>query len=110
MASSDPTHDFGTDGSERRARISGDTLAALAAMASGLAAQPTAALAIVLGYVAGSDAARSTPGRLAALADELDRRGEYRSTLAALDPDLGRRVDLLVVADRGQRWRLTGRR
>lgn len=107
MATSDPTHDFGTDGAARSVRIDA---AALALAASGLAGQPVTSLALVLGYVAGSDAARSTPGRLAAIADELDRRGVYRSTLAALDPDLGRRVDLLVVADRGQRWRLTGRR
>jgi hypothetical protein len=110
MASSDPTHDFGTDGAARSVRVSADAVAMLAAMASGLAAQPSTSLALVLGYVAGSDAARSTPGRLSAIADELERRGEYRPTLAALDVDLGRRIDLLVVADRGQRWRLTGRR
>lgn len=110
MASSDPTHDFGTDGAARRMRVSAEAYGTLAAMASGLGAQPTASLALVLGFVAGSDAARSTPGRLAAVADELERRGEYRPTLAALDPDLGQRIDLLVVADRGQRWRLTGRR
>lgn len=75
-----------------------------------LAMMPATAIAIVLGYVAASDAARSTPGRLAALADELSRRGVYRDTLAALDPDLARRVDLLVIADRGQRWAARGRR
>jgi hypothetical protein len=114
MASySDPEHfarEGHTDGTDRRMHVSRAAVAALGAMAAGLADQPTASLALVLGYVAGSDAARSTPGRLAALADELDRRGAYRPTLAALDPDLARRVDLLVVADRGQRWRLTGRR
>jgi hypothetical protein len=110
MGSSDPTHNFGTDGSARRMHVSGEAVAALVAVASGLASQPSTSLALVLGFVAGSDAARSTPGRLSAIADELNRRGEYRSTLAALDTDLGRRIDLLVVADRGQRWRLTGRR
>jgi hypothetical protein len=95
-----------TDGADRRVQIDASAVAAIA----GLPAQPTASLALVLGFVAGSDAARSTPGRLSAIAQELDRRGEYRPTLAALDPDLARRIDLLVVADRGQRWHLTGRR
>lgn len=75
-----------------------------------LAMMPVGAIALVLGFVAGSDDARSTPGRVAALCDELARRGVYRDILAALDPTLAQRIDLLYTADRGQRWRLTGRR
>lgn len=109
MATSDPAHDFGMTGAARRVRVTAYPDGPPAPV-NPLADQPIASLALVLGYVAGSDAARSTPGRLAAIADELDRRGVYRSMLAALDLDLGRQIDLLVVADRGQRWRLTGRR
>lgn len=110
MASSDPSHDFGSTGAERGVRVSAESIATVAALAAGIAAQPDTSIALVLGFVAGSNDARSTPGRVAALCDELHRRGLYATTLAALDLELAQRIELLYRADRGQRWRTTGRR
>lgn len=107
MGTSNPDHDFGSIGAGRAVRVTAYSGVVAAAQ---LADQPSASLALVLGFVAGSDAARTTPGRIAALCDELSRRGEYRAILDALDAGLARRIDMLYAVDRGQRWAATGRR
>lgn len=78
--------------------------------ATSLAVMPVGAIALVLGYVAGSAQARRTPGRVCTLVDELRRRGVYPDILAALDPELAQRINLLYTADRGQVWHGSGRR
>lgn len=75
-----------------------------------LTAMPVGSVALVLGYLAGNTAARRTPGRVCALVDELKRRGVYADVLAALDPELAQRINLLYIADRGQVWKNGGRR
>lgn len=107
MANTNPEH-FADhrDGSERRVRVSPELMAAV----NPLTALPAASIALVLGYVAGSDSARRTPGRVAALVDELQRRGVYADVIAAIDADLATRINLLYAADRGQRWAATGQR
>lgn len=75
-----------------------------------LTAMPVGSVALVLGYVAASHQARRTPGRICALVDELKRRGVYADVLAALDPELAQRINLLYIADRGQVWKNGGRR
>lgn len=107
MATSDPTHDFGSTGAARAVRVRAYSDVVTDAR---LAAMPTGSLALVLGFVAGSDDARSTPGRICALCDELIRRGVYAEILSALDPELAQRIDLLYTADRGQRWARRGHR
>jgi hypothetical protein len=111
MANSNPEHFANhTDGSNRRIVVNAETITTVRSLAAGIADQPTASLALVLGFVAGSDTARATPGRIAALCDELIRRKVYLEILNALDPDLARRINMLYAVDRGQRWAATGRR
>lgn len=110
MGTSNPDHDFGSSGAGRAVRVTAETITTMRSIAAGITDQPSASLALVLGFVAGSDAARTTPGRIAALCDELSRRGEYRAILDALDAGLARRIDMLYAVDRGQRWAATGRR
>lgn len=117
-----------SDGSQRRVRLTinsegdpvlpgDDRVIPTARRAAGgpvppneLARMPVGSIALVLGYVAGSAQARRTPGRVCTLVDELRRRGVYPDILAALDPDLAQRIDLLYTADRGQVWRTGGQR
>lgn len=77
---------------------------------SSLAVIPIGAIALMLGYVAGSAQARRTPGRICTLVDELRRRGVYPDIISALDPELAQRIHLLYQADRGQYWRVSGHR
>jgi hypothetical protein len=113
MSNSNPEH-FArqgyTDGSNRSIVANAETVTTVRSIAADIADQPTASLVLVLGFVAGSDTARATPGRIAALCDELIRRKVYYEILSALDPDLARRINILYAADRGQRWAATGRR
>ena len=69
-----------------------------------LAALPSTAIALVLGYQAARPVDVHESGRVAALVDELRRRDEYGTTMAALGSDLASAIHTLYIADRGQRW------
>ncbi|OHU29129.1 hypothetical protein [Mycobacteroides chelonae] len=75
-----------------------------------LLALPDAALAFALGVRVGSPQSIANVGHVSTLIGELRRRDVYDDMLAALDPDLAARIELLESADRGQRWARTGRR
>lgn len=78
--------------------------------AARLALLPVSSIALALGMcVAGQQDTRHA-GRLAALVDELKRRGVYDDMIASLDPQLADAIRLLDMADRGQRWAKTGHR
>ncbi|AAN01902.1 hypothetical protein SEA_WEST99_61 [Mycobacterium phage West99] len=78
----------------------------LARMAStpppALANISTAALCYALGMSAAKGADARTPGRVAALAEELSRRGALEQLLADLGPEQAAGLRLLIIADKGQ--------
>lgn len=70
----------------------------------------TVAICYALGMFAAKGADARTPGRVAALSDELRRRGHWDTLLADLGPDQAAALGMLVVADKGQHWSSTGQR
>lgn len=75
-----------------------------------LAALPDTALAFALGVRVGGAQSLANAGQVSTLIAEMQRRGVYDDMLAALDPELAARIELLDSADRGQRWARTGHR
>ena len=69
-----------------------------------MAALSTGAIALVLGWQVARPIDVIESGRVAALVDELRRRGEYEPLLAELGAELASAIQVLYIADRGQRW------
>lgn len=77
--------------------------------ATPLSAVPTAALIFTLGFTIAKPAvAHRHYGGIAAIADELTRRGQYDLLRAALPRNVAAAVEAMYRADRGQR--MAGRR
>lgn len=69
-----------------------------------MSALPSAAVAFALGVAISRPVSQTPTGQFAALADELESRGEMGALLSVLDPELASRVTVYAMADRGQRW------
>lgn len=108
VSNSNPDHFAGhTDGSQRavRGRVDPRVIAA-----QRLSIVSTTALSFAVGVIVGSSKPTAAPGRVAALCDELERRGEWAPLLSTLDPELATRLMMLYTADRARGWAATGTR
>lgn len=89
-------------GYSRDSCLSCGIVAAMTQPQTPLALLPVSTVAFALGV--STQRKGRPPGQVAALCDELRRRGVWPDMLAALDPQLRRSLEILDTMDRGQAW------